>query len=280
MAVSIKPDSANIKITARPHVNPPAVSGTAMSYTGTPIRATGEVTLLGAPGDSAAGWTVGFVQAQWIETNWCYYRGQTAQDGSIFIQRARPPARPNQACCDCVNGSPVSRLFYSTIPAHGEIATGTAGAVFPLTLKVSHFDQPSDSVDLVEMNAHPASGPAAPNFLAESQMEFHFCTILSVLDPAGTFHHLLSFYWNVHWQATFHPTSFTNPPAGSRVHIVRAGTSANVGHLIKGTPTDRRFTGILNTAQTKSCNQVASAEITGPNRHEAPIWKNFDVRRG
>ena len=280
MAVTIKPDSAKIKITAHPHVNPPAVNGNAMSYTGTPIRATGEVTLLGAPGDSAAGWSVGFVQAQWIETNWLYYRGQTARDGSIFIQRARPPARPNQACCDCVNGSPVSRLFYSTIPAHGEIATGAAGAVFPLTLRVSHFDQPSDSANLVEMNAHPASGPAAPNFLAESQMEFHFCTILSVQDPARTFHHLLSFYWNVHWQATFQPTTFTNPPAAFRVHVVKAGTSANVGHLIKGTPTDRRFTGILNTAQTQSCNQVASAEIDGPNRHEAPIWKNFDVRRG
>ena len=275
MAVSIKPDSAQIKITARPHVNTPAISGTSMSYTGTPIQATGEVTLLGAPGDSASGWTVGFVQVQWIETNWCYYRGQTANDGSIFIQRARPPARPNQACCDCVNGSPPGKLFYSTIPAHGEIATGTGGAIFPLKLTVSHFDQPADAVNLVETN----SLKGKPNFLAESQMEFHFCTILSVLDPAGKFHHLLSFYWNVHWQATFHPTSFTNPPAGFNIQVVPAGSSANVGHLIKGTPTDRRFVGILNSTPTQSCNQVAAAEVTGPNRHEAPIWQNFDVRR-
>jgi hypothetical protein len=275
MAVSIKPDSAQIKITARPHVNTPAISGTSMSYTGTPIQATGEVTLLGAPGDSASGWTVGFVQVQWIETNWCYYRGQTANDGSIFIQRARPPARPNQACCDCVNGSPPGKLFYSTIPAHGEIATGTGGAIFPLKLTVSHFDQPADTVNLVETN----SLKGKPNFLAESQMEFHFCTILSVRDPAGKFHHLLSFYWNVHWQATFHPTSFTNPPAGFNIQVVPAGSSANVGHLIKGTPTDRRFVGILNSTPTQSCNQVAAAEVTGPNRHEAPIWQNFDVRR-
>ena len=279
MAISIKPGSAKITVTASPRVNTPAVSGASMSYTGTPIQASGEVTLLGAPGDSAAGWTVGFVQVQWIETNWCYYRGQTHNDGSIFIQRARPPARPNQACCDCVNGSPPSKLFYSTIPAHGEIATGTAAAVFPLKLTVSHFDQPSDAVNLVEMNAHPASGAAKPNFLAESQMEFHFCTMLSVREPGGKFHHLLSFYWNIHWEATFQPTNFTNPPSGFRINLVRAGSKANVGHVIQGTPTDRRFTGILNTVQVQSCNQVATAEITGPNRHEAPTWKNFDVRK-
>jgi hypothetical protein len=24
---------------------------------------------------------------------------------------------------------------------------------------------------------------------------------------------------------------------------------------------------------------VAAAEVIGPNRHEAPVWKNFDVRQ-
>jgi hypothetical protein len=279
MAISIKPGSAKITVTDRPRINAPAVNGASMEYTGTPIKATGEVTLLGARGDSAAGWTLGFVQVQWIETNWCYYRGQTVNDGSIFIQRARPPARPNQACCDCVDASPPSKLFYSTIPAHGEIATAAAGAVFPLKLTVSHFDKPSDAVNLVEVNALPASGTPKPNFLAESQMEFHFCTILSVREPAGKFHHLLSFYWNVHWEATFQPLNFSNPPTAVRTTVVKAGTSGNVGNIIVGTPTDHRFVAILNSIPVQSCNQVANAEITGPNRHEAPIWKNFDVRQ-
>jgi len=278
MAITIKPGSAKITVTTRPTVLAPVVSGASMSYKGTPIRATGEVTLLGAPGDSAVGWTLGFVQVQWIETNWCFYRGQTTNDGSIFIQRARPPARPNQACCDCVDGSPPGKLFYSTIPADGEIATGLAGAAFPLKLTVAHFDKPSDAVDLVEMNTVAASGGTKPNFLAESQMEFHFCTILSVREPTGKFHHLQSFYWNVHWEAKFQPTNFTNPPAGFRITPVPSGSSANVGQIIQGSPTDRRFVGILNSVPTQSCNQVATAEITGPNRHEAPIWKNFDVR--
>jgi hypothetical protein len=279
MAVSIKPDSAKLTVTTRPNVNPPAVSGSSMSYTGTPIRATGEVTLLGAPGDSAVGWQLGFVQVQWIETNWCYYRGQNANDGSIFIQRARPPARPNQACCDCVNGSPPGKLFYSIIPAHGEITTGVAAPTFPLKLTVSHFDRPADSVNLVEMNTHAASGGSKPNFLNESQMEFSFCTVLSVREPGGTFHHLRSFYWNINWEATFQPTNFANPPANFRINVIAAGSRANVGHIIKGKPIDRRFAGILDSVPTQSCNQVATAEILGPNRHEAPTWKQFDVRR-
>ena len=278
MAVTIQADSAKLRITAHPHVNPPAIQGSQMAFTGTPIRAAGEVTLLGAPGDDASKWQAGFIQAQWIETNWCFYRGGAPNDGCIFIQRARPTARPVQSCCDCVDGSPPSKLFYSTIPAHGEIATPAAGAAFPLKLTVSHFDQPSDAVNLVEMNSHAASGGRKPNYLAEAQMEFHFCTLLSVREPSGRFHHLLAFYWNVHWQATFRPTAFRNPPPGFHIQVVHEGTSAAVGHIIKGSPTDRRFIGILNSVPVQSCNQIASAEITGPNRHEAPVWKDFDVR--
>src|SRR5665213_399743 len=89
MAITIKPGSAKVHVTAHPHLHPPAVKGTSMSYTGTPIKAIGEVTLLGSAGDNPAGWQLGFIQLQWIETNWCYYRGHTVNDGSIFIQRAR-----------------------------------------------------------------------------------------------------------------------------------------------------------------------------------------------
>jgi hypothetical protein len=275
MAVRIAPHSAKLQVTKRPHVNDPEVDDDTMSFTGTEITADGEVTLIGGPGDSPAGWTLGFIQAQWIETNWLFYRGQHNTDGSIFIQRARPPARPNQACRDVVNGSPLNRFFYSILPADNEIDTGVAGDVFPLTLSVSHFDEPSDSAALVEDN----SLTGKPNFLAESQMEFHFCTILSLQDPAGRFQHLLSFYWNMHWQASYHPTTFDNPPDDFRINVLRAGTSANVGGIIQGNPTDRRFIGVLTSPQGQSCNQVAGVEVAGPNRHEAAVWKNFDVRR-
>jgi|SRR5581483_51899 len=280
MAVRISANSARLVILARPRVNPPAVSGADMSFTGTPIRASGDVTLLGDAGDSAAGWTVGFIQAQWIETNWCSYRGQHNNDGSIFIQRARPPARPHQACRDCVDASPVNNIFYSAVPAHGEVASGAAGAVFPLKLTARHFDQPSETCRLVEQNTKTGK----PNFLSEAQLEFHFCTLLTVQDPAGTFHHQMAFYWNVRWQSTFQPTNFSVPPTGFRINVIASDSGGNTGGIIHGAPTDRRFSGVLTTPQMQSCNQVfraarAAVGIGSPNRHETLVWQSFDVRK-
>ena len=281
MVVSIAPGSATIHLTHRPTVNRPAVSGATMSFTGGNIAATGEVTLRGAPGDNASGWTAGFIQAQWIETNWVYYRGQHNADGSIFIQRGRGPARPNQACRDCVDASPVNNVFYSTVAAHGETASGgPAGTAFPQRLTFRHFDRPSETCNLVETNTLTGQR----NFLAEAQLEFFFCTILTVRDPANVFHHQVSFYWNQRWQATFHPTSFGAAPT-FRITPLAAGTGVGVSHLIQGTPTDRRFTGVLTSAQGQSCNQVFRAARTAvsaaasPNRHQSRVWANFDVRR-
>jgi hypothetical protein len=221
---------------------------------------------------------VGFLQAQWIETNWCDYRGQFNSDGSIFLQRGRPPARPYQACRDCVDGSPLNAAFYDTTPPTAEIATGGPGG-FPQVISVSHFDNPSDDCNVVEMN----SKTRKPNFLHEAMFEFHFCTVLTVRDPAGVFHHQCSFYWNYHWQTTFHLATFTNPPAGFRVHPGPSGTGAHVGGVIPGAPTDTRFTGVLTTPQTQSCNTIfrnALAAVNAPgssNRHEKTTWANFNI---
>jgi hypothetical protein len=277
MTVRIRLHSANITITARPTVNTPAPNGAVMDFTGTPVTANGSVILDGDAGDTAVGWSVGFLQAQWIETNWCFYRGQTNGDGSIFLQRARAPARPAQACRDTF--TPVGQIFYDTTPGTAELVQGAATDTFPLTMNVSHFDQPSDNMNLIEQNGLTGK----PNFLAEAQLEFFFCTVLTVRDPGNAFHHQCSFYWNQRWQATFTPTSFTPPTPTFRVHVLKEGTGSGVSHIILGQPTDKRFIGVLTSAQTQSCNQVVAAMLGGigagsANRHEAATWKNFDVR--
>ena len=281
MAVSIATNSANIQVTQQPTVNPPFVQGTRMIFTGDALTANGQVTLNGVAGDNASGWTAGFIQAQWIETNWCSYRGQRNQDGSIFLQRGRPPARAAQACRDCDVATPVNSIFISTDPADGEIATGLPlGSVFPQFLLLRHSDQPRESCNLIERN----SLTGQPNYLAEAQLEFHFCTVLSVRDPGGAFHHLASFYWNQRWQAKFKPLTFGAVPT---FHImpVGAGTGASTGPIIRGAPTDARFTGVLTSPQSQSCNQIfqaakAAVAIPGaPNRHESPVWTSFNVRQ-
>ena len=279
MAVSIVPNSANIQVTQQPTVYPPFTQGTRMVFTGDALIANGQVTLNGVAGDNASGWTAGFIQAQWIETNWCSYRGQRNQDGSIFIQRGRPPARAAQACRDCT--TQVNSIFTNANPLSGEIATGfPMGAVFPQLLMLRTRDAPTEWCNLIEMN----SLTGQPNFLAEAQLEFHFCTVLSVRDPGGVFHHLASFYWNQRWQAKFKPLTFGAVPT-FQIMPVWAGTGADTGSIIRGAPTDARFSGVLTSPQSQSCNQVfqaakAAVAIPGaPNRHESRVWTSFDVRQ-
>jgi hypothetical protein len=277
MTVSIVNNSARIVVTRQPTTNHPAIFASKMSFTSNYIAATGEVKLNCAPGDNASGWTAGFIQAQWIETNWCSYRGRNNSDGSIFLQRGRPPARATQACRDCVNSVPVNGIFYSTAAT---TTGGPAGMTNTQTLRFDFSDQPADSCNLIETN----SLTGQPNYLAEAQFEFLFCTVLSVRDPSGAFHHLASFYWNVRWQAKFKPLTFGAVPA-FQIMSLSAGTGAGTGPVIRGTPTDKRFTGVLTSPQHQSCNQVfqaATAATTVPsaqNRHESPIWTSFNVRQ-
>jgi len=269
-AVTIAPNSAQLHITVRPTVQPPVITPPSANFNCTSIQAAGEVTLNGGAGDSATGWTLGFIQAQWIETNWGYYRGQHNSDGSVFVQRGRPPARPAQGCRDTVG--PVTDIFYNTMV----LGTAAAGATFPVKLMSTHYDLPSDSYALAITN----NKTGKLNFLREAQLEFHFCFILTLRDPAKNFHHLKCIYWNVLWQAEFSLTGFAAPSgSGWTQSLVAGGNSANVGHVIDGAPTDRRFTGVITSAQGANCNGFAASETGHPNIREARVWENFDVTR-
>lgn len=277
--ISVVPRSAKMTVTARPTVQTPTVNAASgiANWRSNPIRITGEVSITGGAGDSPVGWTLGFIQAQWIETNWMYYRGQSNRDGSLFLQRARPPARPSQACRDSVG--PVTDIWYNTADNH---VIRTA-APFPIKLTCRFYDRPSETSNLQENNTLTSR----PNYLREGQLEFHFCAVLALREPgaSGAFRQLLHLYWNLHWQARFQPTNFANLAAPWRITKVSAGTAANVGRVISGRTNDRRFDRMITGAATQNCNQIFRAAIaavaspTSPNRRQARTWANFDVRR-
>ena len=87
-----------------------------LNAAGTPttacISADATVQVNGAAGDSLLGWRFGLIQVQWIETNWGDYRGRINNHGSLFLQRARPPGRLNQACRDTVGTGTAGNFFY------------------------------------------------------------------------------------------------------------------------------------------------------------------------
>ena len=89
-----------------------------------PMKILGQCKITGASGDNPAGRTLGFIQLQWIETNWGYYQGEKDIHGSSFLQRGRPPARPAQGCRDTVA---VGGILVDSSPGHDRtVATAEA----------------------------------------------------------------------------------------------------------------------------------------------------------
>jgi hypothetical protein len=136
-------------------------------------------------------------------------------------------------------------------------------------------DAPRDDYDLTRINTLTGR----TNFLHEVQLEFHFCTILTLLDRHGKYHHLKHFTWNVHWQATCKPSNFAaiaspwiiTPSASARAN------SAHVSAVSNGGTSDHRFVRIMTAAGAPNCNAVATRAGNHPNVRESPTWTNFDV---
>ena len=275
MAATLRPGSSHIAFGAFPHVFRPTVIGGQALFQGSKIEATGSVTLIGS--QPAAGWALGFIQVEWVDTNWLYYRGRHNDHGSIFFQRSRPPTRPIKACRDVKAATHIYYEFGGSPP------TVAAGDTFPKKLTVHHFDKPGDSAKAVIRN----SLTGQDNFIREAQLEFLFCAVLSARDPAGNFHHLKSFYWNVRWQARFLPHDFAAPLGGWFVTPIAAGEGSARSHVIEGEPTDKRFKDILTDTSVSGCNAIIPLyspppdgvlPVGNPGRRESNVWKDFDVR--
>src|SRR5262249_29346513 len=150
------------------------------------------------------------------------YRGQSNSDGSSFLQAARPPALPSQACRDTITAG---AIFIDNNPGLDR-TVAAAGSPFPIAMSAAFGDSPSRFWPLSRTN----SMTTKTNFLREAQTEIHFCTILSLMSPAKVFQHLKCVYWNVHWQGRFQPTNFTNLAAPWTITLEGGtlGNSANV----------------------------------------------------
>ena len=87
-----------------------------------------------------AGWTFGWMQAEWCETNWTYFRGQHNNDGSVFRQRGRTPARSSRACRDTITAG---------VPIYNDVGAGqsmilTSSTALPASLTAGHYDKPGE----------------------------------------------------------------------------------------------------------------------------------------
>jgi hypothetical protein len=272
MAAALKPGSSHITLGAYPRVSLPSVKLGDALFECSKIETTGSAVLTGS--QPAAGWQLGFIQVEWLDTSWLYYRGRQNSHGSIFFQRSRPPTRPIKACRDV---DPETEIFYDPP------TTVTAADGFPKTLTIHHYDKPGDTAKAVVKN----SLTGEDNFIREAQLGFLFCTVLTARDPAGSYHHLKSFYWNVRWQARFQPHNFNSPLLGWSVMVVSGGQGSARSGVIEGSPTDPRFKDILTDRTVRGCNALIPLyspppdgviAVGNPNRRESRVWEDFDVR--
>jgi hypothetical protein len=280
MAITVVPGSAQLPVTKKPvlsirkDITDTFMTFTCMQFMGKPpvvieaerpIEMRGRCKITGNSGDDPAGWTLGLIQLQWIETNWGYYQGQKDVDGSCFVQRGRPPARPTQGCRDTAE---VGAILFDNNPGHDRTVV-KAGTPFPIDMTALFSDGPNDSYPLKRLNTRTNK----INFLREVQLEFHFCTILALMNPdpalkilamldlENAFTYLKHVFWNVHWQAQFLPTDFSNLAAAWTITRTGGalGNSVNVSPTYDGAPTDPRFTGIAAALLAPNCMQLQDA---------------------
>lgn len=307
--VSVKPGSAELIITQRPSAIVPVYIhdykikqrvearidevhlGPVMRCTSTSLQFTGAVDLIGEnasngnAADPSKGWTLGVIQLQFVETNWAYYRGATNSDGSAFVQRARPPARLNQACRDTINFGAI--FVDNNIPPPGYRSPGIfpsrlydqfetlPNEYFPVYMGIKFSDAPTATYKTLLTNTRTNK----PNYLRESQVEFLFCSILSLKTPAGNYQHLKHIYWNVRWQSRFEPINPRMPGGPLCAIPVDRGTAATVSPVYEGGPMDRRFVHII-TQPTLQCSDLTDRGINHPDIQCEPVWKSFDIRKG
>lgn len=232
------------------------------------IDAFGSLRLTGTPGESVAGWTLGFIQLKYIGTNYARYRGATDRAGSILITGS------NQILCrDTDIGS--AEVWYDSLNSGGTTGpNGTnrlaAGTVIPpagfLDVPAHLFDQPSRSWASVVRNTSVAGNPN--NFLHHTDTGLAFCTMLVAQDPGNRFHMLMHFYWNIRWEQMFTVDGTGQVVPGRVVHLQH--NIQRPAHT--GNPMDTRFQGKEYDLTLPVSNTVSRRP---PRVHPAPDWRHM-----
>lgn len=192
--------------------------------------------LNGTPGESLAGWTLGYVQLKFIGTNYARYKGARDHDGSMYV------TGNNQIVCrDTDEASPA--VWYDPISwgIHGARGTRVlaAGTTMPaagfLDVTAGFDDAPQRSWPTVQVNT---VAPGRPNnYLHHVDIALHFCTLLTARDPANNYYLLKHFYWNVRWELLFTRSAGGVIAPGHVIH-----QELNIQRTVHTGPSnDRRF---------------------------------------
>jgi hypothetical protein len=212
------------------------------------ISAAGAIVLLGAAGESIAGWSLGYVQLKFIATDYARYRGNRDADGSLVFTKSNlilcrdTDETSPEIWYDPIAGGITPSSFFLlgfAIPMPRGTTVLPAGTRIPpsgeFPLASGFLDAPERHFDAVIFNT--ASGQN--NFIHHLDVGLAFCTLLTARDPGGSIHFLKHFYWNVRWEALFQRDAMNIPQITRIVHF-----QLNIQHTVhSGTSSDPRFRG-------------------------------------
>jgi hypothetical protein len=234
------------------------------------IDANASMRLRGNPGENVAGWTLGFVQLKYIGTNQSRYRGATPRDGSTFVTGS------NQTVCRDTDTPPAGtrpEVWYDSFAFGGTTGPkGTnrlaAGTTLPasgfLDVPAHLFDRPARPWPIIEPNGVVRGRPY--NYLQHSETELLFCTLLVARDPAGKFHTLMHFYWNVVWEWLFKLDG-----SGRVVEDRALRKGHNIQPVQTGNPMDAKFQGKEFDLNLPVSNVVSRKP---PTKMSAADWRH------
>ena len=214
-----------------------------------------------------AGYTLGWIQCQLMETNWAIYRGLNEDDGSVLLKYGWKPPMP--VCRDTREKNAI--LYDAAYDSGGANRFVVPKGLKEVVMACEFRDYPDDNFPIQQ----PNSLTKRPNFLQEAMVEVYFCTVLTLQEPGGPFQHLKHVYWNVRWHYSFTPPDAKGNPG---VQLVKGQDAGKVCDVQNGAPTDPQILDKLTDSKATNCN-VRSAESNPAVSESLKKSEKYDTTR-
>ena len=228
------------------------------------IKLSGSASLTGDPTDKLEGFTLGWINIEWEETNYGIYRGLSASHGSFLLKRDTAPARIAAQCRDTFNPQSIlvdqsaRGLDHQTV-LPGTVVPAKSASPFLLPLRCEFKDAPGDTYVLQAKN----DVTKQMNYLYEVEINMRFCTVLTLQWPDKHFEHLKHVFWKMHWHYFFKPPAKAGDPWVKQADVA-VQQSSRVGDVQYGPPTDRWVKMVLDAANAPNCIQLAGSQSQNP----------------
>jgi hypothetical protein len=268
----IDESSISLRFTRPPGRNFTELRGQTLILSTSDIQADAKLTVRPSQAGEVlpVGWKFGFIQLQHSETNWAYYKGASAEDGSMLVNFGASPARPADLCRDTEQAG---QIWYTGAGDVDSTKESTMATPLPWTIPTFYFgDRPEGQYDLEFRNPKTKK----LNRLEEVKLSMSFLTTLSMRDPNANFTHLRNFSWSLAWHVRRVPGNNPRPD-----FPFLPGCANSYSAIRTGPPTTALHRALLTDegSRARNCNELASVSTMHPAIEAAAKWQRFEAMK-